>query len=72
MQEQKKRRLNNKDLTIEKLREFKGFESVTEEEAELIIDTTKELCFLMYNAFQNSIKTEIKDAKRSNKPSKIS
>lgn len=40
-------------LTIEKLREFKGFESVSDDEAERIIYSVKELSIILYHHYLN-------------------
>lgn len=38
-------------LTIEKLREFRGFENVSDEEAEKVIHSVKELSVILYQYY---------------------
>lgn len=52
------KRLNRKDITPEVLRTFKGFENVTQEEAEEICSITIHLCCLAYEAHIDHKKTE--------------
>ena len=47
------------DLTIEKLRTFEGFETVSEAEAENIIRTIKQFTIIAYDCFQKKIQTEL-------------
>lgn len=42
----------NGDLTIEKLRTFKGFENVSDEEGENIIRTIKDYTIVAYHVFE--------------------
>lgn len=45
------KRLNREELTIEKLREFPGFENVNDQEAEIIVNTVKSLALIIYKNF---------------------
>jgi len=51
MSNQKKNHVKNPDLTIEKVRQFKGFENISDEAAENIIDTLKQLSLITYEYY---------------------
>ncbi len=44
---------NNKGLTVEKLRMIKGYENVSDEQANKIVLSIKKLAVLYANIFQN-------------------
>lgn len=44
----KPKKLNEENLTVEKLREFKGFENVGDEEAQEIVASIQELSIILY------------------------
>jgi hypothetical protein len=46
-------------LTVEKLRKFKGFEKVKEDEAEEVIETLKELALITYQLYHQPNKKRI-------------
>jgi hypothetical protein len=48
----------NKPLTIEKLKEFKGFENLTEAEALNIVDSIQKLAIIHYEIYKHDIKPE--------------
>ncbi|MDP1801449.1 MAG: hypothetical protein Q8L81_08860 [Bacteroidota bacterium] len=45
---------SNSELTIEKLRTFKGFENFTDEQAEKIIANIKRLSNLLFGMYSNN------------------
>lgn len=49
------------ELSIEKLRTFKGFEKVTEEEGNRIIEMIKEFTMIIYECFMNRVKKRKKN-----------
>jgi len=44
-------------LTVEEVRQTKGFEHLTEDEAKAYIDTIERYCLLLYNQFSRITKT---------------
>lgn len=48
-----KKEKGREELTVEKLRTFKEFENVSEEEAEKIIHSVKELSVILYQHYLN-------------------
>ena len=46
------KKLNQEDITPEKLRQFNGFEQVTDEEAQLICEFTIQFCPIIYESNQ--------------------
>ena len=47
---------SNSELTIEKLRTYKGFENITEEEAQIHIIAIKKLARVLYGIYLNEQK----------------
>ena len=43
----------NSELTIEKLRTYKGFENFTEEQAKIAIENIKRMAKLLFNLYTN-------------------
>ncbi len=54
-----KKEKGKEDLTVEKLRTFKGFEKVSDEEAEQIIHSVKELSVIICQHYLNTKKSEL-------------
>ena len=46
------KRLNKEDITPAKLREFEGFEDITDREAEMICEFTIQYCSIVQETFQ--------------------
>jgi hypothetical protein len=46
------KKLNREDITPEKLRQFDGFEQITDEEAKLICEFTIQYCSIIYESYQ--------------------
>jgi len=51
-------KLNKEDITPEKLRTFKGFEHVTDDEAEKICAFTIQYCSIIYEIYQHNTKAK--------------
>jgi hypothetical protein len=49
-------KLNKEDITPEKLRTFKGFENVTDEEAQMICEFTIQYSSIIYEVYQHNTK----------------
>lgn len=47
----------DEELTIEKLKKFKGFEEISDDEAEIIIRQLNEFCRIVYDDIRNSKKS---------------
>ena len=58
---------NSEELNIEKLRTFKGFEKVTEEEGNKIIESIKEFTMIVYECFMNTVKRKKKNHENDRK-----
>lgn len=43
-------------LTIKELKECKGFEDISDEDGERVIDTLVQLCLISYNIYTNDFK----------------
>jgi hypothetical protein len=56
MQLKKNQKINDEDLTIEKVKQFKGFENISDEQAQHIADTLKKFSIIVYNYFQRTNK----------------
>ena len=60
--------LNKTDLTCEKLKQYKGFENITEVEAEQQIEIIKRLAKILYNMYMNEQQNNNQNKNYENRP----
>ncbi len=53
------RRRVKEELSIDKLREFKGFENINDEEASELVYSLKTFSIILFNSFEEQLKKNI-------------